>query len=264
MKKRSREINIFSVSALDLFASAMGAFILMSLIFMVFFMFTSMGAIETKETDEELAASEALAACKVRVAELQDSLAGSVDATALQSCQSRIARLEAALEQCNSQAARSRELAEQLEQADRRLAECRRALEKTFVLVLASWSSGQDVDLHVVDPGGREFFFRNRRVSGSPAALEEDSTRGPGNEVWLHPSADPGRYRICYKLYGGAPVAAVRGSILWQEGKIEIPELELTRHAQMRLAAELLIDNSGRVYLDAARSGEILAGDTCS
>lgn len=41
MKKRSRDINIFSVSALDLFASAMGAFILLSLIFVVFFMMTS-------------------------------------------------------------------------------------------------------------------------------------------------------------------------------------------------------------------------------
>ena len=41
MKKRSREINIFSISALDLFASALGAFILMSLIFMVFFTMTA-------------------------------------------------------------------------------------------------------------------------------------------------------------------------------------------------------------------------------
>ena len=37
MKKRSREINIFSISALDLFASALGAFILLSIVFMVFF-----------------------------------------------------------------------------------------------------------------------------------------------------------------------------------------------------------------------------------
>lgn len=41
MKKRSREINIFSISALDLFASALGAFILVALVFMVFFAMTS-------------------------------------------------------------------------------------------------------------------------------------------------------------------------------------------------------------------------------
>ena len=41
MKQRSREINIFSISALDLFASALGAFILVSLVFMVFFTMTA-------------------------------------------------------------------------------------------------------------------------------------------------------------------------------------------------------------------------------
>ena len=37
MKKRSREINIFSMSALDLFASAMGAFILITIVLFPFF-----------------------------------------------------------------------------------------------------------------------------------------------------------------------------------------------------------------------------------
>ena len=38
MKKRSREINIFSMSALDLFASAMGAFILITIVLFPFFL----------------------------------------------------------------------------------------------------------------------------------------------------------------------------------------------------------------------------------
>ena len=37
MKFRSREINVFSMSALDLFASALGAFILISLVLMPYF-----------------------------------------------------------------------------------------------------------------------------------------------------------------------------------------------------------------------------------
>lgn len=41
MKQRNREINIFSISALDLFASALGAFILLSIVFMVFFTMTA-------------------------------------------------------------------------------------------------------------------------------------------------------------------------------------------------------------------------------
>ena len=37
MKTRSKEINIFSMSALDLFASALGAFILMTVILLPYF-----------------------------------------------------------------------------------------------------------------------------------------------------------------------------------------------------------------------------------
>ena len=37
MKRKSREVNVFSMSALDLFASALGAFILLAVIFMPFF-----------------------------------------------------------------------------------------------------------------------------------------------------------------------------------------------------------------------------------
>ena len=62
MKKRNREINVFSVSALDLFASALGAFILMSLVFMVFFTMTSQ---EPGQADETLTAAPepAMLAC---------------------------------------------------------------------------------------------------------------------------------------------------------------------------------------------------------
>lgn len=37
MKRRSREISIFSMSALDLFASALGAFILVTIVLLPFF-----------------------------------------------------------------------------------------------------------------------------------------------------------------------------------------------------------------------------------
>ena len=57
MKKRNREVNVFSISALDLFASALGAFIVLSLIFVVFFMMT---ARFTSPTPPEPTVSEAV------------------------------------------------------------------------------------------------------------------------------------------------------------------------------------------------------------
>ena len=99
--------------------------------------------------------------------------------------------------------------------------------------------------------------------SGSQAALEEDNTTGPGNEVWLHPSAEPGRYRVCYKLFSGSPSPAVRGSILWQEGKIEIPNLTLTQEDQVRIAVEVLVSEDGRISLDRSRTGQVLGTGGC-
>jgi len=81
MKKRNREINVFSVSALDLFASALGAFILMSLIFMVFFAMTSP---DSGQAEETLAALEA---CEAQ-------LADSVDASDLAQCRATLASAE--------------------------------------------------------------------------------------------------------------------------------------------------------------------------
>ena len=221
MKRKNREINVFSVSALDLFASALGAFIVMSMIFMVFFTLTSQGADRAEE-------------------------------------------LRSALDACEAEA---RTVAEQLDAVNAELESCRRALNRTFVLVLASWSTNNDdVDLHVVDPQGNEFYFADRRHPGSDAAFEEDNERGPGNEVWLHPTAEPGRYRVCYKLFrdsGESGLPDVRGSILWREGKIEIPNVSLTSDDEVRLAAEFEVDADGNVFVNRAGSGRDLGAGGC-
>lgn len=271
MKKRSREVNVFSISALDLFASALGAFILMSLVFMVFFGMTSQDEGEAEEAQAALdqcearlaAADERADAAEARSSDLEAQLDGSVESSALELCQSRLADAEETLAQCRSQLESAGGVTERLERANEELEACRRALQKTFVLVIASWSSRDDVDLHVVDPQGREFYYGNRRIPGSPAALEEDNTRGPGNEVWLHPSADPGRYRVCYKLFRGSPSPTVRGSVLWQEGKIEIPNLNLTQDDQVRLAVEVLVGDDGRISVDRSRSGLVIGTGGC-
>ena len=62
MKKRIRELNIFNMSALDLFASALGAFILITIVLLPFFPNLNMSAIEKAELEQakaELAQAEA-------------------------------------------------------------------------------------------------------------------------------------------------------------------------------------------------------------
>ena len=275
MQKRSREINVFSVSALDLFASALGAFIVMSMIFMVFFTMTSQDASAAEDLQPALDMCEdARAQAEAALAQCQSQLGQSVDASALAQCQSdlaaaesRNAELQSELAAAEESAAAAGAAAERLDAATAELESCRRALKKTFVLVLASWGTSEDdVDLHVVDPNGNEFYFGDRRHSGSDAVFEEDNTDGPGNEIWLHPNADPGRYRVCYKLFdenSGSPLPTVRGSVLWQEGKIEIPNVGLRSDNEVRLAAEFEVDEDGDVSLDRSRSGQRLGTGGC-
>ena len=246
MKKRSREINVFSVSALDLFASALGAFILMSLIFMVFFTMTARDAEQAEPVQAAVPECEAPAPVAIPVPE-----PAQCDA------------VEVALQQCEAQVASSVPAAE-LAQCDAERAALAEQLRQTFVLVIASWSSTDDVDLHVVDPLGREYYYADDTHPGSPASLAEDNVNGPGNEVWLHPSADPGRYLVCYKLYSGTPAPTVRGSILWQEGQIDVPDVSLTADDQVRIAIEIIVDADGIVSVDRSRSQQVLAGDGCA
>ena len=205
MKQRNREINVFSVSALDLFASALGAFILMSLIFMVFFTMTARNAQQAETVQAAVQECEIPdpviviepAQCDAVEATLQQCearLANSVDASALAQCQGVQASMADELNQCQVDQSALGRVQDELQL-------CQAELRQSFVLVIASWSSGDDVDLHVVDPQGREFYYAQDTHPGSPASLAEDNVNGPGNEVWLHPAADPGRYRVCYKLY---------------------------------------------------------------
>ena len=277
MKQRSREINVFSVSALDLFASALGAFILMSLIFMVFFSMNSQDpgdadALQASllQCETRLAGSVDAADLAVCEAQLSDSvnpsdlamceaqLAGAVDASELAQCEAQLAASASAsdLAMCEAQLSSAG-------QAEQELQMCQRALQQTFLLVIASWSSSDDVDLHVLDPMGREYYYADRSHAGSPAALEEDNTRGPGNEVWLHPSAEAGRYRVCYKLFSGQPSPTVRGSVLWQEGQIDVPELRLTAGGQVRVAIDINVDDNGIVTVDRSRSQQVLGSGGC-
>lgn len=287
MKQRSREVNVFSVSALDLFASALGAFILMSLIFMVFFTMTSQDVGQLEELQaaleqcgtERAQAQASLAQCEARLGQSVDAsalaqcesdlaaceaqLSGAVDASELSRCQADLAAAQARNADLEAQLNAVGGVTDRLDRANEELDACLDALKRTFVLVIMSWSTSDDIDLHVVDPEGREFYYANKRERGSQAALEEDNTRGPGNEVWLHPSAEPGRYRVCYKLYSGSPSPRVRGTVLWQEGKMELPELNLTRSGQVRLAAEIEVDEEGNISVNRRRSGQVLGGDKC-
>lgn len=230
MKKRSREINIFSMSALDLFASALGAFILITVILFPYFP-------NTGDSPERVA--EVRAEMQAQIDAIQEELQAARQRA--QDTEQQLEQTQEDLEACQSEA----------EQAQSDLARCREELRRQFLLILISWGQSDDVDLHVVDPQGREFYYAQRSNSGTPAKMEEDNTRGPGNEIWLHPEAGPGQYEIYYKLYRkDSSSVGVRGAILTPEGKTSIPSRTLSVEGRKVPIAIVHVDDQGDMRLE--------------
>lgn len=231
MKIRNRDLNLFSMSALDLFASALGAFIVLAVIALPFFPNTHM------IDDEALAerATEAERELEQAQTELAAERAGRAEAEAsLAQCEANLEQAEAALEA-----------------GEEALAECERAAQANFLLVLISWPTDDDVDLHVTDPAGREFYYDQPQHAGTEARFEEDNTRGPGNEVWVHPNVTPGEYKIEYNMYTkrSGPAATVRGAALHRDGRSEFPNINLRQTGERRLAGTIVVDRDGNIEL---------------
>lgn len=208
------------MSALDLFASALGAFILIAVVLFPFFPNVSPSETQIAQMLEQLReARRELQECREDLAQNQ---------AALRQSQAELQESQAALQQCNEN------------------------LRKKFLLVVISWGSYDDVDLHIVDPRGNEFYYRAPSHRGSEAKLEEDNTRGPGNEIWLHPRATPGAYKVYYKLYEKrSAIASVRGSMLTPEGRQTIPSRTLILQGQKPLVAVITVDRNGNATLQS-------------
>ena len=270
MKSRSRELNIFSMSALDLFASAMGAFILIAFVLFPYFPNTGdaaervaevMARLESVQNELQAARGE-LNACESRSQQVQAALAAceeqqkaSVSPDDLAACEELNRQLEGQLEACEAQQQGSvpRNALGDCETRNRDLrsdlTSCEERAKRKFLLIIMSWSTRDDIDLHVVDPAGREFYYQRKSFSGSQGKLEEDNTRGPGNEIWLHPSAGAGTYAVYYKYFdsetGGS--VNVRGSVLTPEGRIALSATRLNREGDKRRVATIIVDAEGNM-----------------
>ena len=222
MKRRSRDINIFSISTLDLFASALGTFILITLVLFPYFPNTGDSPERISEVREEMRSA-------LEAAETQNRAAAG-----------RLAQCQASIPTVDSAASG---MAEALEM-------CRAALEVTFVIVVISWAtSDDDVDLHVVDPAGNEYSYEARSFPGSNAVFEEDSTVGPGNEIWQSLAARPGTYQVYVNMFNksSADAASVRGFILHQNGREQLRDTTLTSTGQKPLVATFTVDTDGNL-----------------
>ena len=322
MKFRHREISVFGMSALDLFASALGAFILISMVLMPYFLRVSHEEVSQLRQDlaraqsseaqtqallEQAQSSEAQtqalleqaqsseAEARERLEQAQGALeqchgrdafcrqeleATRQDATALQRCQTelntceegltearsaeagareRLDQAQGALEQCREQDASCQEELETarrdstgLQSCQTELDACEEKLSWTFLAVVIHWNTDKhDVDLHIVDAAGKEFYYDAQTIPGRPGELSVDMVTGPGVEIWeLVSQAPAGEYRVLYNLYsrhGNTAPAAVEGGVYYRDGSLRFRERRLTEVDRKILIAVVTVASDGRV-----------------
>ena len=225
MRRPNRHIEIFSISALDLFASALGAFILVAIILFPYYL-------KDKKTAESLAISEA----------------------ALEKAKAEIARQQSDLITLQS---RSKDDAARVSELQKQVAKYQSAISKPFLVVGIRWIvPGADIDLHVTDPAGHEFYwFKNnngrRDYPSSGAELSYDMTSGPAVELWQDAAAIPGEYKVDYvaKALPEGYEVEVHGSVFDRSGKRELP-VKTLRSAKERVhAATLTVGSDGGVAI---------------
>lgn len=143
--------------------------------------------------------------------------------------------------------------ADELQQCRAALDACRIIQASTFLLVMIQWpTAGHDVDLHVVDAAGWEFFYSAKTVPGRPGELSTDTQQGPGVEVWEVSEAPPGEYRVLYNFFdahGNTSAATVTGTVFHRGGHYRLQARSLNRlgRANALLAAVVTVDDDGSV-----------------
>jgi hypothetical protein len=204
--RKNREINIFSMSALDLFACALGAFFLLMIILFPYY---------KKETDtrQRLQASQEEArSCKAQVEQAQ--------------------RQRQQAEQQRDEAQRARQ------DAQRQTQQCVRQLGSGVLLATVSWEhddknlrDANDIDLYALDPEGKQYSFQTPVHQGTSARLSLDSKSTPGYEVFEDPAIRPGVYQFAVALYaksatGDAPIS-VRVRLYTRLGGQDAPVIRI-------------------------------------
>lgn len=231
MRRRNRNIEIFSMSVLDMFASALGAFILCAIILFPYYRKDStQAAVVTdrmlEQTAEELKqANGTLMALQAQVHEQEQNVRQAAES-------------ESTLHQCRKS-----------------MQDCRALLAKTFLLVQIDWQEAVGIDLQIADARGNAFtWFKTNRTGrdfpNSKAFLSVVVQSGPGIAYWVDPSAAPGIYQIDYTTqHPPNRNVEVKGFVFSHAGKLALPTRALASGQSRVHAGSIVIADDGGVTL---------------
>ena len=262
MRRNQRHSPTFSVSALDLFASALGTFVLLTIFLFPYYINEEKRQTKQEELITDLTDSQQnLIECQQQkneqqseqqqlLLQLQTALSEAVkpviaaplpvDTGKLQSCQRQQVQQSKKLQRCQ-----------------RQKQQCQRQLANTFLTLVLKWKTErQDIDLHVKDPNGNTFFYkkhnRNQVHFNSVAELSVDSVQGPGIEIWEHPQAIAGRYQVFANLYdrvGNIANPKVSTTLYYRGGSYKLPTVQLIQEEKKYLIATVIVSKTGKVTI---------------
>lgn len=178
--------------------------------------------------------------------QLQEQVQAAQDeADALREALQQASReLEDAQQQLNEENAGMARLEEELQAA-------REQLAKTFLVIYIQWpEQGVDVDLHVTDPAGAEFYYAEATHPGRPGELSEDVVNGPGAEVWEIREAEPGNYLVEANLYSmpsGTSSSTAKGRIFFRDGSVPIEPTTMRRVGEKTVLLRFSVNDEGDV-----------------
>ena len=254
MKPRQREINIFNLSMMDVISGALGAVLIIVIILLPYYKKDLVT--ENQQLQEKLQAAENARRQAEEETQRLETLRKQAEQAQRQAelAQQRAREAQQQAEEAREQAEQAKQQAHlELQETQKILKTVKEKLAKTFLVVVIKWKTVlQDVDLHIVDPSGAEFFYQRKTVPGRPGELSEDDQFGPGNEVWEIRAAPPGDYRVLYNLYDrhknpGNPV--VTGRVFYRDGSTTMPDTSLSREKQKKAVAIIRVKENGGVEI---------------
>ena len=263
MKKKNREINIFSMSALDLFASAMGAFLLIAVMALPYYLKVDPDLIEqVKKLKTEIVQNETqIATLKEELKKCQEDGAkafreaqAKIESLTKENDQLKKALAKAKEERQQAQA-QLREAKEEVKQARAKANGLQKELSKTFCVVKMQWKSPSplDVDLHIIDYNGREYSYSKQVYGGIDASLTVDAGDPTkvkrGAEVWVSKELKEGSYTIFYKHYAGNSSATVEGSVFTKSFTKDLPTINLSK-GEKKIIAKIKVNFEGKATLE--------------
>lgn len=232
MRRPDRNIEIFSMSVLDMFASALGAFIMVAVILFPYF----------NQTRQFRNLEDQIKTAQVDLNVVKSSLSRSEDQSQRQQQQIRQnLQAQAMLTECEG-----------------RLQRCRGNLS-LFLVVAIEWDDPYDVDLVVKAPDGFEFTFNTKtrpasggRPAASTAELSLDMLSGPGIEVWQDARPVSGEYRVYYSVGAirGATSIPVQGWVIDRiDGRRLLEKRMLKANTSRMHAATLKVEENGKITI---------------